>query len=38
MTDSHSGKSNGEAPGPEPIGAPGAPGQPREGGVYGAGV
>lgn len=38
MTDSHPGKSNGEAPGPEPIRAAGAPGQPREGGVYGSGV
>lgn len=38
MMDSHPGKSNGEAPGPEPIRATGAPGQPGEGGVYGSGV
>lgn len=38
MTDSQPGKSNGEAPGPEPIRAPGAPGQSREGGVYGSGI
>lgn len=38
VTDSQPGKSDGEAPGPEPIRAAGAPGQPREGGVYGSGV
>lgn len=38
MTDSQPGKSNGEAPGPEPIRATGAPGQPWEGGVYGSRV
>lgn len=38
VTDSQPGKSDGEAPGPEPIRAAGAPGQPGEGGVYGSGV
>lgn len=36
--DSRPGKSNGEAPGTEPIRATGAPGQPGEGGGYGSGV
>lgn len=38
VINSHPGKSNGEAPGPEPIRATGSPGQPGQGGVYGSGV
>lgn len=38
VADRQPGKSDGEAPGPEPIRAAGAPGQPGEGGVNGSGV